>query len=371
MSIQCGIIGLPNVGKSTLFSALTHTQVHTDTYPFTTVEPNIGIVPVPDDRLTRLSRILKPEKVTPTTLRILDIAGLIKGSHRGEGLGNQFLAQIREVGAVLHLVRCFMNDQVSHTSDGLDPVRDIDIVETEIILKDIETVTNRLEKTASQVKGGDGAAAQEKEVLDKVAVSLDRGVPARKIQMDTEESLITRNLFLISAKPVLYVANVNEEEMTSHHPGSSTETLSEWAKEHGEKMLVLSATLEHELAFLENEEERHFFMEEWGIRTTGLQSLLRESYALLNLVTFFTTESDHAQAWTVKRNTPAPRAAGVIHSDFEREFIKADVYHCTDLFAHPLESELRERGLIHTHGREYLVQDGDVVKFKHSPTTTR
>ncbi|MFQ6673867.1 MAG: redox-regulated ATPase YchF [Fidelibacterota bacterium] len=363
MSLQCGFIGLPNVGKSTLFSALTHSQVETAVYPFTTIESNVGIVPVPDDRLTRLSGILKPEKVIPTTVRMVDIAGLIEGSHHGDGLGNQFLAQIREVDAIIHVVRCFTNDQVSHIDANLDPSRDIDIVETEIILKDLETVTIRLERLTKKIKMGDEDALKETEVLHTVTHHLDRGIPARKIQLDENQGDIVRNLFLLSAKPVLYVGNENEEEATSHHPGAAAKALLAWGKQNGKQVIILSALLEQELAFLENDRERRFFMEEWGLETAGLDLLVKEAYGLLNLASFFTTESNHAQAWTVRQGTPAPQAGGTIHSDFETGFIKVEVYTCRDLFAYGSVTALREHGLIHTHGKDYVVQDGDVVKF--------
>ncbi|MFQ6675184.1 MAG: redox-regulated ATPase YchF [Fidelibacterota bacterium] len=368
MPLESGIVGLPNVGKSTLFSALTHMKVPTAAYPFTTVEPNVGMVPVPDPRLTGISAILKPEKVIPTSLRVVDIAGLIKGSHRGEGLGNQFLAQIREVDAVIHVVRCFTNDQVSHISDTLDPVRDIGIVETEIILKDLETVTQRMERISRKVRLGDKMAVREKEFLERLTRKLNDGIPARKLEFQEDEAATLGKLFLISRKPVLYVGNENEEDATSHHPKRETRALLRWAEEEGESVLILSATLEQELAFLDTEDERKFFMEEWGLGSTGLERLVQEAYTLLNLVTFFTTESNYAQAWTVKRETPAVQAAGVIHSDFERGFIKVEVYRSEDLFAHGSVSALRELGLIHTHGRDYIIQDGDVVKFHFRAT---
>ncbi len=367
MALQCGIVGLPNVGKSTLFSALTHSQVHIDTYPFTTVDPHVGVVPVPDERLTKLAEILHSEKVIPTTLRVVDIAGLIRGSHLGEGLGNQFLAQIREVDAIIHLVRCFTNDQVSHIDETLNPVRDIDIIETEIILKDLETVTSRQNKLVKKAKTGDKDAGKKMEVLDKIASFLNQGIAIRKTRLDEEEKDVIKDLFLISAKPVLYVGNVNEDEATSHLPGSEAESLQKWGEENEERVLILSAALEVELAFLEDEEERQFFMDEWDLKTTSLEVLTCESYALLDLVTFFTTESNYAQAWTVERGCSTPRAASVIHSDFEKGFIKAEVYSYEDLFTYGSEAELRKHGLIHIHGRDYIIQDGDVVKIKFSP----
>ena len=364
MSFQCGIVGLPNCGKSTLFSALTHTQVHTDIYPFTTIDPNIGLVTVPDDRLTKLSEILQSEKVIPTTIRFVDIAGLIEGSHKGEGLGNRFLAQIREVDAIIHLVRCFTSDQVTHLAETLDPARDIEIVETEIILKDLESVANRQKKVAAKIKGNDEEAIVEMEFLNKITQNLNRGTPIGKMSLNEENLNILQNLFLLSAKPVLYVGNENEEETSLHQTGKASDSLLLWGKQASKRVLILSAVLEQELVFLEDNAERQFFMEEWDLKMSGLESLIRESYALLNLVTFFTSESNHAQAWTVKKDTVAPQAAGIIHTDFEKGFISAEVYSCHDLFTRGSESALREHGLIHTHGKDYVIQDGDVVKYK-------
>ena len=364
MALNCGIVGLPNVGKSTLFSALTRTQVHTDIYPFTTVDPNTGVVAVPDVRLDTLSETLQPEKKIPTTLKIVDIAGLIKGSHHGEGLGNQFLAQIREADAIVHLIRCFESENVTHISQTLDPVRDIEIIETELILKDLETVTNRLEKVAKKVRVGDKAATKEQEVLERLQSNLDQGRTAKSLSLSKEDKEVFRDLFLLTDKPSLYVGNVNEEDITAHHSGTAAGELLAWGKETSELVLILSAALEHELSFLQNEEERTFFMNEWQLQESGLEALVHQTYGLLNLITFFTTESDHVQAWTAPNGTNAPEAAGVIHTDFEKGFIKADVYRCDDLFTHGSEAAVREHGLISTHGKYYTIQDGDVVKFR-------
>ena len=364
MPLQCGIVGLPNAGKSTLFSALTQSRVQTDSYPFTTIDPNVGMVSVPDERLKKLSDILNSKKIIPTTLRIVDIAGLIKGSHQGEGLGNQFLAKIREVDAILHLVRCFESGQVSHPSGELDPERDIDIVETELILKDLETVTSRQESLKKKAQSGDKEAAAEMDILNEAAKTLDNGKPARNLNLTEDENHYLKELFLISSKPVLYAGNISESEATSHEDGPVTGSLKRWCKDQNDEVIIVSAALENELAFLSDEEERQFFMAEWGLNKTGLETLIPAAYRLLNLITFFTTESNMVQAWTVERETVAHKAAGVIHTDFEKGFIKADAYSCDDLFRHGSEEALRDEGLIHTHGKDYFIQDGDVVKFK-------
>lgn len=364
MVLKCGIVGLPNVGKSTLFNALTSAQVPAEIYPFTTIDPNVGVVSVPDERLSHIADILNSEKVIPTTLRIVDIAGLIAGSHKGEGLGNQFLAQIREVDAIIHIVRCFSSEKVSHISDTLDPVRDIEIVETEIILKDLETVNKRKDAIAKKVKVGDKEATGELEVLTLLSSSLDRGIPARNIDLDADEQTIISHLFLLSAKPVMYMGNVNEEEETSHHFGKVGERLRSWGDENHEHVLLLSAALEEELSLLTDEEEHQFFMNEWDINKTGLETLINEAYSLLDLITFFTTESNHAQAWTIKSGTAVNQAAGVIHTDFQRGFIKADVYHYNDLMTYRSETALRESGKFRTEGKDYIVRDGDIIFFK-------
>lgn len=364
MPLQCGIVGLPNVGKSTLFSALVQREVPADIYPFTTIEPNVGVVSVPDDRLNRLGDILQPEKIIPTTLRIVDIAGLIKGSHHGEGLGNQFLSQIREVDAIIHLVRCFSSEQVTHITPDLDPICDIDIVDTELILKDLDTVSSAMEKVSKKAQSGDAVASKVQENLELISSHLDSGKSARELILDEQGETLLKEFSLITSKPVLYVGNENEEEATSHHPRAATDTLIRWGNANNQEVIILSAALEHELAFLEDEEERQFFMKEWALEQAGLEMLIQSSYHLLNLITFFTTESNHVQAWTVQKGTTAPQAAGQIHSDFESGFIRADVYHYEDIFQTCSEPKLREAGKIRSEGRDYVVQDGDVVQFK-------
>lgn len=279
-------------------------------------------------------------------------------------MGSQFLSQIREVDAIVHLIRCFESENVSHIAATLDPVRDIHIVETELILKDMGTVTNRIEKVAKKVRVGDKEAAREKAVLDKLLSDLDQGRPAKSLSLSDDDIEVIRDLFLLTGKPALYVGNVNEEDIMTHHPGSSAASMMKWGEETGEEVLILSAALEEELSFLEDKEERKFFMEEWKLETGGLEQVVRKAYTLLDLVTFFTTESNHVQAWTVPSGTDAPQSAGVIHTDFEKGFIKADVYRSDNLFTHGSETALREHGLISTHGKDYVLQDGDVVKFK-------
>ena len=364
MPLQCGIVGLPNVGKSTLFSAIVKRQVPADAYPFTTIEPNVGIVQVSDNRLNKLAEILQPERIIPTTLRIVDIAGLIKGSHHGEGLGNQFLGQIREVDAIIHIVRCFTSEQVTHITPDLDPVRDIEIVKTELILKDLDTVSRLMEKVSKKAQSGDASATKELTYLETISLHLDGGKSARELTLDELGQGFLRDLSLITSKPVLYVGNENEEEATSHDLRAVAKNLTDWGKENRQEVIILSAALENELAFLEDEEERQFFMEEWTLEQAGLEMLIQSSYRLLKLITFFTTESNHVQAWTVQNGATASQAAGQIHSDFERGFIRSDVYHYEDIIQIGSELKLREEGKIRSEGRDYLVQDGDILQFK-------
>ncbi len=359
MGFNCGIVGLPNVGKSTLFNAMTSAGAEASNYPFCTIDPNVGIVAVPDSRIRRLAEIYRPQKTVPTTLEFLDIAGLVKGASAGEGLGNQVLAHIREVDAIAHVVRCFEDPNVVHVDGSIDPARDIEVVETELILKDLETVDRRLADTERRAKSGDNDARGEREMLVRLKAELSTGRLAHYFEPHgDDEKTWMRDAHLLTDKPVMYICNVREGELDEGAP--LIRRVKEIAAREGARVLVISAAVEAEVAELP-EEERATFLSGLGLRESGLSRVIREGYDLLGLVTFFTAGPKEVHAWTVRKDTAAPRAAGIIHSDFEKGFIRAEIMKFTDLDRLGTETQLREKGLIRVEGKEYLIQDGDIV----------
>ncbi len=363
MGLQCGIVGLPNVGKSTLFNALTSAKALAANYPFATKDPNVGVITVPDERLDKLAQLVNPQKVIPTTIEIVDIAGLIKGASQGEGLGNQFLANIREVDAIVHVVRCFENENVVHVDGSVDPVRDKEIIDTELLLKDVETLEKRLEKLRKQAKS---AAKEDKKALliaERILEHLNSGAPARSFPaQDEEEAELLDSLWLLTNKPTLYVCNVDEDSVNEGN--EHTRRFREAVKDEKAEIILVSADIEADIAQLETREERAEFLEEMGLDEPGVNKLIRACYQLLELVTYFTAGEKEVRAWTIMEGTKAPQAAGVIHSDFEKGFIRAEVIRYADYVAFGSEQAVKEAGKMGVEGKEYVVEDGDVVHFR-------
>jgi len=360
MAIQCGIVGLPNVGKSTLFNALTAAGIAAENYPFCTIDPNVGVVTVPDPRLQRLADIVNPAKVLPATVEFVDIAGLVEGASKGEGLGNKFLGNIRETNAIAHVVRCFHNDDITHVSADIDPIRDIEVINTELMLADLETVGKRLDAAAKTAKTGDKAAIAWRDLLARLAEHLDGGQPVRTLSATPEELESLHSLHMLTAKPIMYVANVDEDGIGGNE---YVEKVQDLARTEGAGVVVVCAAMEAEIAELEGE-DKQLFLEDLGLEEPGLDRVIRAGYELLGLQTYFTAGPTEVRAWTFRKGATAPQAAGVIHTDFEKGFIRAEVIGFADYIEGAGEQGAKEAGRLRLEGKEYVVQEGDVMHFR-------